>query len=167
MTPEPIWLSVAATHIGIREIPGSLSAAVIQRWAADLGVSAIYDNDDVPWCALYLNRVMKACHLPMTGSGYDLLRARMFATWGQPLDGVALGAILVFTRPQGAHVGLYLGETDTLYHIRGGNQSNAVSDTWIAKDRCTARRWPAGLPLPIQQPIVTTTNGMPVSDNER
>lgn len=162
----PIWLSVAATHIGIHEIPGAQSAPVIMRWATDLGVSSIYTGDAVPWCALYMNRLMQACQLPTTGAGYDLLRARKFATWGQPLAGVALGAILVFTRPEGAHVGLYLGETDTHYRIRGGNQLDAVSDTWIAKVRCVACRWPDGVALPAIGPVPLVTDKAPASGNE-
>lgn len=163
---EPIWLSVAATHVGIKEIPGAQSAPVIMRWATDLGVETIYTGDAVPWCALYANRLMKACQLPTTGTGYDLLRARKFATWGQPLDGVALGAILVFTRPEGAHVGLYLGETDSHYRIRGGNQLDAVSDTWIAKARCVAMRWPAGVELPAVEPVQMVSDGKRASVNE-
>ena len=162
----PIWVSVSASHIGISELPGTPSAAVIDRWAEDLGVRAIYPNDSIAWCALYMNRLMLACQLPTTGKGYDLLRARVFAMWGQPLDGVALGAILVFTRPQGAHVGIYLGETKTHYLVRGGNQGDAVRDALIEKKRCVARRWPNGVPLPVLASIAVNTTAAPVSVNE-
>lgn len=162
----PIWVSVSASHVGIHEIPGQQSAAVIQQWAEDLGVSAIYPNDAVAWCALYMNRLMLACQLPTTGKGYDLLRARMFAMWGQPLGGVALGAVLVFTRPEGAHVGIYLGENVTHYYVRGGNQRDSVCDVWLEKRRCVAQRWPMGVALPELTPILLAANGAPVSVNE-
>lgn len=163
---EPIWLSVSASHVGIHELPGTQSAPVIQKWADDLGVRAIYPDDSIAWCALYMNRLMLACQLPTAGKGYDLLRARVFAMWGQPLAGVALGAVLVFTRPQGAHVGLYLGEDQARYYVRGGNQGNAVSDTWIEKTRCVAKRWPNGVALPELAAIQLAANGQPTSVNE-
>lgn len=54
------------------------------------------------------------------------------------------GAVVTFKRPGGGHVGFLVGiSTDGLfYRVRGGNQSNRVCDTWIAKSRCQAKRWP-------------------------
>jgi len=46
-----------------------------------------------------------------------------------------LGDILTFTRKGGGHVGLYVGEDETHYHVHGGNQSDSVSFTRIAKTR--------------------------------
>ena len=55
----------------------------------------------------------------------------------------ALGDVLVFARPKGGgHVGLYVGEDETAFHVLGGNQSDAVSITRIAKTRCIAIRRP-------------------------
>ena len=42
---------------------------------------------------------------------------------------------MVFTRAGRGHVGLYLGEDATHFHILGGNQTNNVSITRIAKVR--------------------------------
>lgn len=46
-----------------------------------------------------------------------------------------LGDILVFTRNGGGHVGLYVGETSNSYYVLGGNQSDRINITRIAKSR--------------------------------
>jgi cell wall-associated NlpC family hydrolase len=46
-----------------------------------------------------------------------------------------LGDILTFKRDGGGHVGLYVGEDDRYYHVLGGNQTNSVSVSRIAKSR--------------------------------
>jgi len=46
-----------------------------------------------------------------------------------------LGDILVFSRKGGGHVGFYVAEDATAYHVLGGNQSDSVSITRIAKSR--------------------------------
>lgn len=162
---EPIWLSVASMTMGLAEVPGPGSNPVIMRWAKELG--APYANDDEAWCALWLNRVMMACQLPVAGKSYDLLRAKSFATHGSPLQRAALGAVLVFTRPTGGHVGLYLGETATEYRVRGGNTANAVGDAWLSKARLIAIRWPDVVTaLALTGPLQLTANGEPISTNE-
>ena len=149
----PIWLSVARSFVGIKEIPGAASQPVILQWAKDIKAPA-YDNDDIPWCAVFLNRVLLACQLPTAGAGYDLLRAKSFMAWGQGMALPAIGAVLVFQRPDGHHVGFYAGERDDAYCVLGGNQSNGVGYAWIAKDRLIGCRWPAAVPLPPPRPVV-------------
>lgn len=167
MAREPIWLTVARSHVGIHEIPGAKSAPVIMQWAKDIGAPAYFNNDDVAWCAVYANRLMLACGLPMAGTGYDLLRAKSFEKWGVKLETPALGAVLVFARQGGAHVGLYLGERDDAYRVLGGNQRNAVTDdAWIKKNRLTAIRWPEGYPFPTSGRVYLAHDGKPLSINE-
>jgi len=72
---------------------------------------------------------------------------------------------MVFTRSGGGHVGLYVGEDAGAYHILGGNQSNAVTITRIARERLSAMRWPDGVPLPKPQIIRLTPSGA-LSRNE-
>jgi uncharacterized protein (TIGR02594 family) len=108
---------------------------------------------------------MTAVQLPAAGRGYDLLRAKSFEGWGQPLAKPALGAVMVFTRPGGAHVGLYLGERADAYYVLGGNTGNAVAAAWIAKTRLSAIRWPAGVPLPVSESVLLAGGGS-VSENE-
>lgn len=163
----PIWLSVAAAFLGLREIAGPQSSILILRWVKDIGAPAWFDNDDKPWCALFVNRILLACGLPVAGKGFDLLRAKSFESWGRAQTAPSVGAVLVFTRDGGGHVGFYLGENEHAYLVRGGNQGNAVSDTWISKSRLSAIRWPDGVPLPLEiGPVMLDANGAPVSSNE-
>jgi uncharacterized protein (TIGR02594 family) len=164
---EPLWLSVARAFEGLAEIPGRESNPVILRWARDLGAPEYFNNDDIAWCALFANRLALACQFPLSGTGYELLRARSFAFWGRVLPVPALGAWMVFSRPEGAHVGLYLGERAEAYYILGGNTANAVGAAWIAKGRLVATRWPPGVPLPVAPYRIALANdGQPMSTNE-
>ena len=112
-----------------------------------------------------MNRLCLACQLPLSGSGYALLRAVSFETWGQP-SAVALGAVMVFHRPGGYHVGPYLGERADAYYVLGGNTGNAVAAAWIKKDRLTAIRWPTGYDRQAPAPVLLAGNGQPLSENE-
>jgi uncharacterized protein (TIGR02594 family) len=167
---EPIWLSVARMMIGIREVPGPLSNPTIIQWALDIGAPKWYDNDDKAWCAIAMNRLMLACQIPMAtttpSDGYDLLRAKTFEEWGIPLATPAYGSIMTFSRPEGNHVGLYLGERKDAYYIWGGNQGNAISYTWIKKARWTSTRWPKDIPVTnVGRIWLDITSGL-VSTNE-
>jgi uncharacterized protein (TIGR02594 family) len=162
---EPILLRVARLSDGLLEIPGPKSNPVIVKWAKDIGAPA-YTNDDIPWCAVAMNRWLLACGWPLAGNGYDLLRARSFETWGQPIDEPALGCVMVFSRPEGYHVGLYLGERSDAYYVYGANQSNTVGATWISKNRLTAMRWAEGEPVESSGRILLNAQGA-LSTNEQ
>lgn len=160
---EPIWLSIARMSKGLAEIPGTMSNPVILQWARDIGAPAWYHEDSQPWCAVFANRVMLAAQIPMAlgrrGDAFDRLRALTFMEWGQVLSAPALGAVMVFARPEGAHVGFYLGEHKTAYRIFGGNQSNQVGETWIARDRLKGIRWAPGVPIIAPGPVVLDAAG--------
>lgn len=160
----PIWLSVAFAFVALAEVPGPGSNPVIMRWAKDLSVP--YADDDEAWCALFLNRLMLACQLPVSGHSYDLLRAKSFATYGKAQQKPSLGSIMVFTRPTGGHVGLYLGETATDYRILGGNTSNAVGGAWLSKQSLIAMRWPTDPPATLDGPVQLAATGEPLSVDE-
>jgi uncharacterized protein (TIGR02594 family) len=152
---DPIWLSVARAFVGLTEHVGPGSNPVIMQWARDIGAPGWYDDDDKPWCAVALNRWLLASQLPLSGSGYELLRAASFRDYGQEMAlGPALGSILVFSREGGGHVGLYTGESANHVRVLGGNQGNQVSETWIGKARLVATRWPPGVPVPFVQRVM-------------
>jgi uncharacterized protein (TIGR02594 family) len=98
----------------------------------------------VPWCGLFVAYCMTAAgQTPPDIS----VRASAWSTWGLPVE-PTLGAVLVFERPGGGHVGFYAGETAAAYRVLGGNQGDAVNYAWIAKHRCVAVRWPPNANLP-------------------
>jgi cell wall-associated NlpC family hydrolase len=51
-----------------------------------------------------------------------------------------LGDVLVFTRKGGGHVGIYVGQDKSCYHVLGGNQGDRVSIVRIEKTRCIGVR---------------------------
>ena len=141
---EPAWLTAARAKIGIREVAGPGNSPTIMGWAKRLGGSVLgiaYGADRIPWCGLFVAECITEAGLKPPPIA---VRAKAWATWGvacQPQK----GAVLVFQREGGGHVGFYDAETSTAYQVCGGNQGDAVSLTWIAKDRCIAVRWPKGV----------------------
>jgi uncharacterized protein (TIGR02594 family) len=155
----------AVKHYDVTEIPGSKSNSIILGWAKKLKISW-YENDDTPWCGLFISNVV-------TDAGYvpvkNALRALSWVDWGNgvSLKDASLGDVLVFKRPGGGHVGLYVGEEKDFFYVLGGNQSNQVNVGKIAKSRCVAVRrspWRVGQPLQVRKIFVE--NGGVISKNE-
>lgn len=165
---EPRWLELARKDEGLTEIPGESSAARILAMARAIGAPAWYHNDDQPWCAVAMNAWLLEAGQPLCvgarGDAFDRLRALTFTDYGRSLALPALGAIGVFSRPEGAHVALYLGEFRDRYYVFGGNQHNQVCATWIEKRRLKSWRWPPLGPMPIDfRRIVRSSTGQVVT----
>ena len=56
------------------------------------------------------------------------------------------GAVLIFERGSGGHVGFAIGQDDTHFFVLGGNQSDAVTIARVAKSRPLGARWLATYP---------------------
>ena len=139
-----------------------------QMWAklkGGLWFWTTYGGDDslLPWCGAMLAQVMTESGLPYP---QNYARASAWADWGRRLKYPSYGCVIVFTRQGGGHVGLYVGEDETHYHVLGGNQSDSVNITRIAKARATAFRWPETEPLPERGRVLLASNGTPISHNE-
>jgi len=137
------WMTWARAQIGTRETPGAGNTPKILEWARKVGAKALgipYTADATPWCGLFAAAVVAQCGLRPPAIA---IRAKQWAFWGEPAK-PCVGAVLVFERPGGGHVGFYEAEDETAYHVLGGNQSDSVSVTRIAKSRCVAVRWPHG-----------------------
>ena len=150
------------------EIPGKGSNPVIMQLAKEAGVLDIYPNDEVAWCAVAHSAIAIRAGKEVSFTGYDRLRAASFTKWGQEVITPMLGDTLVFIRPGGAHVGLYIAEDETAYHVMGGNQSNKYCIIRILKSRLTTARRPlykSGVPSTVTVRNVTPS-GMPLSANE-
>jgi uncharacterized protein (TIGR02594 family) len=163
---EPIWLTIARNYLGVHELEGKGSNPVILGWAKRIGgwVKSFFVDDDIPWCALFINNCLLEAGLKGTGQS---LAAGDFAKWGQLLHKPVLGCIVVLVRPGGHHVFFYLGErSDGLIYGIGGNQSNQVSYAWFDPQRVVVFRWPTALPIPATGPVLLAANGQPVSTHE-
>lgn len=165
---EPIWMRDARRYIGITEIPGPKSNPIIMSWAKKLGgwIASYFTNDDIPWCGLFVGNVI-ATTLPKEVMPSNPLGAKNWANFGRKCN-ASVGAILVFTRKGGGHVGFYVGEDRTHYHVLGGNQNNAVSITRIEKERLVAGgiRWPKTGEDQIGGAVQLSASGTPVSKSE-
>ncbi|WP_158638005.1 TIGR02594 family protein [Sphingomonas ginsenosidivorax] len=166
MPKEPGWLVDARRRLGTREAAGSANSPTILGWAKRLGtrvLGMIYNADSVPWCGVFVADCLQQDGIVPAAIA---VRATSWSAWGQALrpERLAPGAVLVFARPGGGHVGFYIGEDPTAYHVLGGNQGDAVTIARVAKARCIARRWPAGRPVigkPVQRAART-----PISNDE-
>ena len=161
---KPSWLLIAESQIGIREIKGPRNApgimAMISRAKGWLGIAV--NNDEVPWCGTFVASCMEAAGFA-SPRGAIAVRASWWETWGVPTT-PRIGAILCFRRPGGGHVAFYVGEDAAAYHVLGGNQSDAVTITRIARNRLAACRWPDGIPITTKPKLASA--GGAVSVNE-
>lgn len=162
INPDPYWLIKAKSYVGLREIPGPQHNKTIQLWLAKL--KAWWIDDETPWCGTFVAHCLEASNQPVPTHWY---RAKAWADYGSRIQfsRIAPGAILVFDRKGGGHVGFYTGETATAFRVLGGNQNNGVNETWIGKGRCIAARWPKGVPV-IGSLVRLADNGEPLSTNE-
>jgi uncharacterized protein (TIGR02594 family) len=149
------------------EISGAKSNPVIMKLAKDAGVSDIYKNDDVPWCAVAQAAIAIRAGKEVPFSGWDRLRAASFTRFGIEVIKPVLGDTLVFTRQGGGHVGIYIAEDETTYHVMGGNQGNRYSITRILKSRLSGVRRPIYSTQPASAIArFVSPNGLPISTNE-
>ncbi|MGB1215387.1 MAG: TIGR02594 family protein [Pikeienuella sp.] len=142
---EPLWLAEARRLLGTREVPGPGNNPKIMQWAEDL--DQWYPDDATPWCGLFVAHCM-AKGAPSTPQEFNRLGARAWRAYGVRCE-PSVGAIAVFwrTHPKtsyNGHVGFIVGADDDAYHILGGNQSDNVTITRVAKFRLLECRAPAG-----------------------
>jgi uncharacterized protein (TIGR02594 family) len=156
----PTWMKIADSFIGLHEIVGPKHNKIILWWLEKL--NSWWRNDEAPWCGVFVAHCIKEAGLPYPKL---YMRAKAWAEYGSLLrrDRLAPGAILVFDRAGGGHVGFYVGEDAGFYYVLGGNQSNAVNVMKLGKSRLVASRWPKGEPV-IGKPVYL--NGGSVSTNE-
>jgi uncharacterized protein (TIGR02594 family) len=138
----PKMLIEALKLYGTKELFGNNHNQVILDWAKVVGIPNLVKNDEQAWCGLFMAYVAirGQKHVPM--KSYDILRALKWVGFGTPVAEAMLGDVLIFRRPGGGHVGMYIGEDDKAYHVLGGNQSNMVSILRFDKARIVGIRRP-------------------------
>lgn len=123
---------------GTLERPGSSDNPTIMAWAKECGIIG-YTHDSVPWCGLTM---AVAAHR----AGYEFpsnpLWALNWLKFGHSVSQPMLGDVMVKERDGGGHVTSYVGQDADAYHCLGGNQSDSVNITRIAKSAFKGFRRP-------------------------
>jgi uncharacterized protein (TIGR02594 family) len=159
----PRILVQAVSLIGTREIIGKNHNPIILSWAIELGLKA-YTNDEIPWCGLF---IAYCAHKAGVEVVEQPLWALNWAKYGTKESTPMLGDVLTFKRDGGGHVGLYVGEDRTHYHVLGGNQNNQVNVMRIAKSRLhQARRTAWKIAQPSNVRVIELSNKGIISTNE-
>jgi len=160
----PKMVSAAIALFGTDEAVGGANNPVILAWAQELGLSGSYPNDSIPWCGLFMAKVAKDAGKPVPKGPLWALNWQHF---GEPGGQPDLGDVLVFVRPGGGHVGLYVGEDHDCFHVLGGNQGDTVSIVRIARERLYGVRQPTYTVKPASaKPYILKATGKPSKDEQ-
>lgn len=153
---KPRHFAIAESLIGVKEVPGPNDSPIVMAWAKEAreGVDwlrAPYRGDADPWCGLFVAICLKRAGLARQ-KGIVGLRASSWAGYGDDIGiggfDIELGAIAVFSRQGGGHVGFVSGiYRNGDLEILSGNVGDTVKSLRFTRDRLTAVRWPAGLPF--------------------
>lgn len=170
--PGPLMLTKALELYGVHEAPGTANNQVILNWAKEVGgdVANVYKADEIPWCGLFMAVVAKRASKQVVK---DPLWALNWGTFGVFTDTAMLGDVLVFTRKtadgkKAGHVGIYVGEDETAFHVLGGNTADSVSVARLDKSRLYMARRPKYNVQPANVRVVMLgSSGAPLSVNEQ
>jgi uncharacterized protein (TIGR02594 family) len=162
---RPVSLAPAAPLPWITEAKAALgkNEARDRNWLMDWlkrDGRSLGDPSKNPWCGDFVETCIRVAlpDEPLLGAlGTNPYWARNWLLFGQAVQPI-IGAVLVFERGSGGHVGFAVGQDDTHFYVLGGNQSDAVTVARIAKSRLLGARWPATLP-PSQQRLPTMQTG--------
>lgn len=160
----PTWILEARRHIGTREIKGAQHEPKILGWWKAIFRGGIKD-DETPWCAAFVGACLEAVGLQST----RFESAASYRAWGRSIDAPTLGAIVVLSRPGGAHVGFVVGrDLEGNLLVLGGNQGDAVNVSAFSPARLAgaAYRWPLAVPIPDDACLPLLTPDVKQSEGE-
>lgn len=147
------WMIEAQSLLGVTEDTSDDDNPLIMGWAETLDID--FEGDEVPWCGLFIAHCFGS-QLPTEPRPSGPLGARNWRRFGKETE-PQFGALLVFWRgsPDGTlgHVGFYVGENRTHFHVLGGNQADKVSVILMPKRQLIGVRWPSLLEDPRAGPI--------------
>lgn len=135
------WVTEMEKMLGLHE---TRDRARLSAWLRSDG-KTLGDPSKLPWCGDAVDTAL-ALALPQEPRPGDLGKNPYWALnwlWLGSEVKPCFGAILVFKRPEGGHVGFAVGQDATHFYVLGGNQGDSITKTWIAKDRCRGIRWPS------------------------
>lgn len=146
------WLIELNKVFGLHETRDKVK---LSTWLKSDGAT-LGDPTKLPWCGDGVDTALELA-LPNEPRPGDLGKNPYWALNWLYLGKECLscyGAIVVFKRPSGGHVGFVIGTSADAYLVYGCNQSDSVGLTWISKGRCKGIRWPStyknpNIPLPV------------------
>lgn len=162
----PPWMDQMMAKKGLHE---GRDFDELYRWLKSAGISV--NPKTTPWCGDAVETAILRA-LPDEPLPSNPAASINWLPFGTELKAPSYGAVLIFWRgkPDGwqGHIGFYVGEDSTHYHVLGGNQSDRISVTRIAKNRLRKGgiRWPTGYPLPTSGVIMRKKDGLVVTENE-
>ena len=143
-------IKAARPFIGQREVPGP----GVNAWINDLWLRlpggrwfwSEYGQDDskLPWCGAFMARVCQDAGLSFPKRYSSALA---WAEWGEFRNYPEQGCVAVLTRDGGGgHVAIVTGISSDGRAVRllGGNQGDAVRESWFPTQRVKYWRAPAG-----------------------
>lgn len=152
LTDIPLWMKVARSLDGQREIKGAKHNPIILRmWEA---IKSPIRDDETPWCAAYVGYCLEEAGVRSTRSA----AARSYEKWGQRLDEriAPIGAVATFWRGSPSswqgHTAFFEGwDQRGRLLCRGGNQGDSVNVAPFDRARLTGLWWPSGHPIPTRK----------------
>jgi len=156
------WVDEARKQIGVREIKGQKTSVKIANWL--LSLRAWWKDDETPWCGVFVAHCIKTAGLAIPKNWF---RAKEWLNWGQVITQPTYGAVVVFDRVGGGHVGFVVGkDKNGNILVLGGNQGDAVNIKAFAVNRVAGYRWPKEVPLPVKQQLTVLAHSAELSTNE-
>ena len=138
------WITEAKTALGKNE---ARDRSWLVDWLKRDGRS-LGDPGKNPWCGDFVETCIRMSlpDEPLLGAlGTNPYWARNWLLFGQAVQPIT-GAVMIFERGSGGHVGFAVGQDDTHFFVLGGNQSDVVTIARIAKSRLLGACWPATFP---------------------
>ena len=158
------WMIEAKRTLGRHEVRDN---GWLRGWLRS-DLKTLGDPAKLPWCGDFVETCIRLAlpAEPFPGAlGQNPYWARNWLRLGAEIA-PCYGAVVVFERGTGGHVGFAVGQDATALHVLGGNQSNAVTVARIAKARLLGARWPETHPRPITIRLPQMAAGDRLSTNE-
>jgi uncharacterized protein (TIGR02594 family) len=134
------WVAEGLTVFGLHEVRDN---ARLRAWLRSDG-KTLGDPAQLPWCGDYVETCIKNA-LPDESHpgalGINPYWARNWLLFGAQTE-PCFGAVVVFSRGSGGHVGFAVGWDASDIYTLGGNQSDSVNVVRIARSRLLGWRWP-------------------------
>lgn len=164
------WVNEIGKYLGRHE---GRDYSTLAKWLKSDG-GTLGDPRKFPWCGDAVHTALRLAlpDEPYPGKvGRNPYLARNWLDFGVKSKR-AYGAVAVFWRGAkdglSGHVGFIVGVSrdGSLLRIRGGNQSNMVSDSWLKADRLLGYRKPSTWPHALPPAPVMNSRGAAISTNE-